>query len=774
MSQWRYWQSERGVLTGSHFLRDASTDTDPEEQQSSKRTHNGSARIRTLGEAGKTNATINTFGNSGKWSIACRYRLDSFPAFLTLLYLFQQSAGNNNRIQFITPGSASLSAQFLNYSSDGAIVNTYNWDLTGTFYTSDTNSRLEWMHFVVTYDSSQAAADELTFYTYGVETTPTSTTINGNTNQTNTSRFLQIGNPIAFSAVSAIHEIAVWEGVVLTSDEVKAIYNHGIRGFDLQSNRDGYESAEFLVNWFRFGFNGDSSLMLTDFLDSTLNLLSAPTGMSSTSGGSPVSPTGAFINFNGTNERFEANNGGAGRLLSIADEWTISAWVHPDGGLNLDDFIEIDDAISSGTNQIRIGYDFTGAGVGFEASYRTGGTIRTVTVAGLTDVWHHIVLSKTAGGGATIYMDGVAGTTGASLTMTDTARSISIGGRLGGVEYFNGAIHSVAIWNKAMTASEIKVVYNEGSSDLDLRRSFKGYRHACALQNWWWLGQPAQSSEEGSNQIVDRGHGTRIDMSEDATGIDRSNAHNAREFTPRGSRGCAGTFMRLDGSTETLTTNGNINVGIGNDWALNFAIRTSNVGAMATAPIIEFNAGSDINRIRIRILGALTNDPLDISTWSSTGALIKVFRWNNIIINNKWINFHLTWNGTALRLWIDGALTTQSTTITNNAGTMTSTNRQINIGSIVAGWRGDISHLAIWNTSDDILRSSNRQIIFRTPKLDYLAGVNAYSTSANLQHWWKMMSDPDTIGKNFVIGNPDLDQNTGSISKNANGGVEGF
>jgi hypothetical protein len=774
MSQWKYWQNEHGVYIGNHFPRKTGTheaEISPRESHS-PRAHNGSVAIRNVNRSGKTNTTINTFGDSGKWTIAFRYRLRDFSSSSSLLFSFQ-GVSNANKVEFFSPQSASVSAQFQIYGSNGTTINTFDWDLTGVFYTSDTNSRREWAHFVVTYDSSQAAADELTFYTYGIETVPTSTTINGSTNQTNTDRFLQIGNPLSGAAPANYQELAVWEGVTLTPDEVKAIYNHGLSGFDLQSNRDGYISAENLVNWFRFGHSGVSDEHAADFLNSNYDLFDNAFVWTDLISASAATPTGSWITFDGT-ERFEANNGGTGRQLNFADEWTISAWIRPQGGVGVTYFLDVDDAATSGQNRIRLGYDSTGAGVGFEceATSNDGGTTRTATVSASNEqTWRQVVAVKSAGGGVTLYQNGVAGTATSSLTMTDSARSIAIGDEIGSGNAWTGDVHSVAIWNKAMTSAEVVVLFNEGDAGLELRRSFKGLRLANSLQNWWWLGQPAQSSETGNNLIVDRGHGTHIDLSEDATGgLNRSFVHTDRALSPY-SRPLIGTYMRLDGASELLQSNGRINLGIGNSWTISWALRTSSVSSMSAATIFDFISVLNFDRIRIRLRGDLSNDPLEITLWTSAGGAIKNYRWNSLLSDNQWVLLVATWDGTDLLLWADGQRIVPTTKVTDNSGTMGTLTRQVTIGSVVAGWNGDISYLALWSSNNN---ASVRQITTKTPKLDYTTDVDGYNLSSELQHWWNFFSDPDTIGRNHVQGKEDLDQNTGSIDSGSNSGAEGF
>jgi len=314
MGRWNHWQNERGVLTGIYGYRDSSWAEESEREQSATSAHHGSLHLTSTSVRGLTDTVIDTFGDSGKWSILINYRIEDFPSNGDFFFRFT-TAFNQNLIALNTPGSATQSAIVtIGTGFDLTQINTFNWDLTGDFYTPNTDSRTQWMHFVMTYDSSQAAADELTFYTYGVETTPTSTTINGSTNQTQTDRSLQVGSILGLGSKSFIHQIAVWEDKVLSADEVKAMYNQGGRDFDLDRNHDGYEGADQLVNWWRMCSNSVAGFTFADSLNNAFDLLDAG-NITENVNGHNYSPGSSYIELDGAGELFLNDNGGVGQAI---------------------------------------------------------------------------------------------------------------------------------------------------------------------------------------------------------------------------------------------------------------------------------------------------------------------------------------------------------------------------------------------------------------------------------------------------------------------------
>ena len=113
----------------------------------------------------------------------------------------------------------------------------------------------------------------------------------------------------------------------------------------------------------------------------------------------------------------------------------------------------------------------------FARSWSSDGTI-------LQNTWHHVAAvwdanTKTA----KLYIDGIepsyqTAIAGAGIYRTDASKNKEIGRipHVGGVQYFNGVIDEVAIYNRALSAEEVWELYLDGLSDYE--RAIKSIERA--------------------------------------------------------------------------------------------------------------------------------------------------------------------------------------------------------------------------------------------------------------------------------------------------------
>ncbi len=102
--------------------------------------------------------------------------------------------------------------------------------------------------------------------------------------------------------------------------------------------------------------------------------------------------------------------------------------------------------------------------------------------------WHHAVAVVTATT-QKIYVDGVLETTTSNAYSAGTSfSSATIGRRANFAQrFFNGNIDEVAIWDSALTANEVKSVYNDGKP-VNLSGQPELYSSANNLVAWWRMG----------------------------------------------------------------------------------------------------------------------------------------------------------------------------------------------------------------------------------------------------------------------------------------------
>jgi len=118
-----------------------------------------------------------------------------------------------------------------------------------------------------------------------------------------------------------------------------------------------------------------------------------------------------------------------------------------------------------------------------------------------------------------------------------------------------------------------------------------------------------------------------------------------------------------------------------------------------------------------------------------------------------------TWDGTDLVGYGGGAAKTPTSTPTDNAGTMTNTDRVIKLGgnTTVGTFAGRIHQLQIWNS---VLGANEVASLYNNgvgSVIDASRNFGDYSSSANLVHWYRLGKIATFIGmgKDFA-GNLDL------------------
>jgi len=213
-----------------------------------------------------------------------------------------------------------------------------------------------------------------------------------------------------------------------------------------------------------------------------------------------------FIDLDGSNEYIDCGNGTS---LQITKGFTISCWA------------KLDSSASNGTLYIIAGKDASYKGWNLQRS--TANKIifyaETGTPSNLSDIatssstitdsnWHHYV-GVFHGDGSTqskIYIDGsdVTSNSGSTFsTMTDSGGNMHLGKSPRQTSYgWYGSISGTAIWNKALSATEVSAIYTLG-------------RHGNLLDSYAdnLVGLWSMSSLDAKTGLSDVGNGTIYDRS---------------------------------------------------------------------------------------------------------------------------------------------------------------------------------------------------------------------------------------------------------------------
>jgi hypothetical protein len=184
---------------------------------------------------------------------------------------------------------------------------------------------------------------------------------------------------------------------------------------------------------------------------------------SATSSAKTIGKLGQALKFNGVNNVVVTSNT---TLTNNFSAITVSAWIRPTL-TGSDNYQRITDKLNVCAFHVVSGgilggyFQTTGAGGGTFDIYQ-GEFGQTVSA----NVWQHVVFVwDSATGKANIYKNGVAGiqqNVGGTNLTNDVSTSFRIGDRNDSNRSFSGSIDDVRVYNRALSATEIRQLYNQG------------------------------------------------------------------------------------------------------------------------------------------------------------------------------------------------------------------------------------------------------------------------------------------------------------------------
>lgn len=215
--------------------------------------------------------------------------------------------------------------------------------------------------------------------------------------------------------------------------------------------------------------------------------------------------------------------------------------------------------------------------------------------------------------------------------------------------------------------------------------------------------------------------------------------------------------LDFDGSTEVLANITEQPIGIANVWTIAQWIKVDELNG--DRRFIQINQdqtlpGGSANRILIHH-GAL--DHLRVFINSSVPGVIKHYNWTpSPLVVDEWKHLVVTWNGTLLKLYVDGSERTPSDKFVDNAGTMTDSNRRVHIGAGADGsdndyednfFKGDLHSTAILNVALD--QANITQIFGNRAESDLRYNFQHYNQAAALQHYYRHGFNSGDIGEDL-------------------------
>lgn len=165
-----------------------------------------------------------------------------------------------------------------------------------------------------------------------------------------------------------------------------------------------------------------------------------------------------IFNFDGSDD-FGSISGGISSLNFGTDDLTYSVWVRASFSSSNRYFMGTFTDPTSNNGGIAMGVhtsQYPSWRVWFSGTYFNPGTAAIVD-----GEWHNFILIRNSGT-AQVYIDGVADGSGVDMStksITNTA-ALQVGRLMNGLEYWNGDINPIHIYNRALSASEVLHNYN--------------------------------------------------------------------------------------------------------------------------------------------------------------------------------------------------------------------------------------------------------------------------------------------------------------------------
>ena len=196
------------------------------------------------------------------------------------------------------------------------------------------------------------------------------------------------------------------------------------------------------------------------------------------------------ISLDGTNDYLQLPNGVLTALSGTA--YTISMWY------NLDIVGEYQMIFSAGSN-LQIYFRPRGTQVGLEFSNNGGIRMLQNTPYSNVGSWVHGCISVDTTGTSTMYINGSSNVSASSVPQLTSISNPVIGSFNGASLFLNGYVDEVAIFNSALSASDVSDIYNSGVPN-DLGTDGLN----LSPVNWWRMGD----NDGGTGTtITDQGNG---------------------------------------------------------------------------------------------------------------------------------------------------------------------------------------------------------------------------------------------------------------------------
>jgi len=387
-------------------------------------------------------------------------------------------------------------------------------------------------------------------------------------------------------------------------------------------------------------------------------------------------------------------------------------------------------SLNGNGNGVIFGYDNGGYGLYLSPSGEPTLTKTVFSAVGagvtITDTnFHHVAVTK-SGSTVVFYVDGVAHPAGPYDPGFTFSAQASIGG-LGNNYTFLGTIDEVSFYNRALSASEVQAIYNADGTGKCTTSSPNCVPAPSGLVSWWRAQNDSTDTISGNNGALsggvsfapgEVGQGFNFNGTGEVA-VPSSPSLNVQSVTLE-------AWVNpsvLDGNVETILNKENPTVTSPSDTAYELGIRGLADPGNGSIPVGHLAF----------YLGGIAGLPSEYGGWVDGGGSVPT---------NQWTHCALAFDGTSVRIYINGSLTRA---ISGLSGTINSTTGPFKIGSrsIVevtsnpaVRFNGSIDEVSIYNRG---LSTGEIQSIFNASTAGKCppSSPPCVSPPSGLVSWWK-------------------------------------
>lgn len=601
------------------------------------------------------------FADSTNFTLTGWFNRDTFTTDDTIMAKSNGQAGTDTGYNvYIDDATDKVTA----VANDG--TDQYKLESTTTFTATG------WHHFALVWNDTASSQTKL--YIDGADNSATATGTFGNVNS--------LANALAFRLAAEsdngnpfdgkLDEMRVYSRA-LSADEIADLYRLTTpTGVD--TSLKGYWS-----------FNGQDVVGTVAYDNSGVKNVGTITG--------PVKAAGISnqaLNFDGVNDYVDL---GTSTTLKPSN-FTFAIWTYADTGDAVTyrhifnpsysdsgwdtgwSLCQADESTTSGPYLVRWG----------DGTNPSAGTIYSVT--NMVGGWHQAVVTFN-GTTISLYVDGKleSSANASTLAYSGAAQNSFLGGGGAGglgLNYFDGRLDEPRLYNRVLSTSEIKALYDQGNPEKTNSSASQPQgagRLDSGLIGYWALdestGSTASDSSNGGNNatLVNMENGDwvagQIKNSLSFDGVNEY-ATTSRSVPSRGSL--------------SVWVKGTMNISTSADW---YALAASASGNYLTLRVSTYTS---FNNFCFAMRGAFGTDVTDVCSPSYTDSPTLQL-WHHLVA---------VWDATqGAKLYVDGGLAAQTTTTTSNFDAMT-----LDIGKLGAEyWAGQLDEIRMYNrmlTSDEV------------------------------------------------------------------------